>query len=114
MLIPFTVPRVPELDALSPEDRASVLKAYITSDDARGIVKRMKGIMFVGLGFAVLGLVTPVITDAAPSGREMVKAITVGCWLTAAVALPAAILFYRRASQRLIRSLVNKEIRRRS
>ena len=58
MLIPYSAPKVPELDSLSPTDRADVMRIYASSREAMSLIKKLKVSPFISLIF----LGTPVLS----------------------------------------------------
>ena len=106
MSIPFTSPKLRELDALTQGERSAILKEYAVSSGGRRAVRVAKLLMFAAIGFALLGFITPGLLDPAPSGRSMVNSIVVFFWCSSGIAVILALTLYRIMAQRALRAII--------
>jgi ABC-type uncharacterized transport system permease subunit len=106
MRFPLTCAWFRELDALPKEERTAILKVYVMSPGARRTIKITRALLFAAVGFALLGYVTPILIDVAPSGESRLKSTVIfflsGCGFT----LILAILFYWIAARRALRLII--------
>ena len=93
MLVPFTSPQMPELDALPLEQRARVLRRYALSGEARRCIRCFQVSIFVGIGLFFF----------AQLFHGAVRAI---CFLAAALLPVGGVAYYRVAATRAIRSIL--------
>jgi hypothetical protein len=89
MRIPFTAPKLPELDELSAERRLIILKHYAASTEARRLLKIFKALLFISIPL----LLAPMASWTKPSVALLVTGIFV---------LINAIVYYRIASRQII------------
>jgi hypothetical protein len=110
MLVPFTSPRCAELDALTPDDRATVLRRYASSEDARTIVKKTKMMFAASIVLFILSSLSPRLREVDSIDRALVTVVVVAFGAMAAFTFVAAIVLYRRAAGRAIRFIITNEL----
>lgn len=93
MRIPFTAPRLPELDALPVEQRTLVLGRYARSAEARRFIRFVQASIIAALALFFI----------AQALHGVVRAI---CFLAAALFLFGGVAFYRIAATRAIRAIL--------
>jgi hypothetical protein len=111
MRVPFTSPNLKELDALSAEKRASVLRRYAESAISLRAISALKRLFFMAIGFAIAGGVALGFIDDPLAAHRPIVPIAIGCFTLSLILVVAAITAYRRLTQSTLRGIISEYIR---
>lgn len=110
MNIPFSIPRVSELNALPHGDRVSVMSRYASSPEAKRAIWTLKALLFLALVFAVLGLGFLQLHSPPPLIRWGESKLSILLWLLSGLAMIVAVASYRVIAERTIRRILTEPI----
>jgi len=95
MRIPFTTPKLPELDSLSDEKRAHALLQYSSSYDARRLINWVRVLFIISVGFLIVAINYGGVSRIASS-------------IAAVLSLVCAIAVYRIGAASALRNIIHR------
>jgi hypothetical protein len=104
--IPFTIPRVKELDALPAKERALVLSRYAENRMSLRAVSALKRLFLMAISFAIAGGVALGYIDNPASAHRPAVPIAFTCFILSGLIVIAAVTSYRLLAQRTIRGII--------